>query len=75
MENVSIKLDEKSASVLNLIKLRYGLNSNSQAIEFIINNFADEEPELRGDFIKKIKEIEKQKSIIVDDFSKRYGLD
>lgn len=34
----------------------------------------EEELELRLGLIKKIKEIEKQKSIRVEDFAKRYGL-
>jgi len=34
----------------------------------------ENEPELRPEFIEKIKQIEKQKSIRVKDFAKRYGL-
>jgi hypothetical protein len=33
-----------------------------------------EEPELREDFILRIRDIELEKSIIVEDFGKRYGL-
>lgn len=33
-----------------------------------------EEPELREDFILKMREIELEKSIMVKDFGKRYGL-
>jgi len=33
-----------------------------------------EEPELREDFILKIRDIDREKSIIVEDFRKRYGL-
>ena len=33
-----------------------------------------EEPELREDFILKMKDIDIEKSIPVDDFEKRYGL-
>lgn len=32
------------------------------------------EPDLKNEFIKKINETEKQKSIEVDDFSKRYSV-
>ena len=34
----------------------------------------EDEPELRPEFIAKIKGIQKQKSIHVKDFAKRYGL-
>jgi len=33
-----------------------------------------EEPELRGDFILRMRDIDFEKSIIVKDFGKRYGL-
>jgi hypothetical protein len=33
-----------------------------------------EEPELREEFIMRIKDIDLEKSIIVSDFGKRYGL-
>ncbi len=32
------------------------------------------EPDLRQDFILRMKDIDTQKSILVDDFTKRYGL-
>jgi hypothetical protein len=32
-----------------------------------------EEPELRDDFILRIRDIDLEKSIIVEDFGKRYG--
>ena len=33
-----------------------------------------EEPELRPDFIRRIRDIDREKSIMVEDFGKRYGL-
>jgi hypothetical protein len=33
-----------------------------------------EEPELRDDFILRMRDIDIEKSIIVEDFGKRYGL-
>lgn len=33
-----------------------------------------EEPELREDFIRKMRDIDLEKSIMVKDFGKRYGL-
>ena len=32
------------------------------------------DPDLRHDFILRMKDIDAQKSILVDDFAKRYGL-
>ncbi len=33
-----------------------------------------EEPELRDDFILRMKDIDLEKSIVVEEFGKRYGL-
>lgn len=33
-----------------------------------------EEPELRDDFISRMRDIDLEKAMIVEDFSKRYGL-
>ena len=47
------------------------------AIEHDINNIMKllvEEPELRETFIERIKRIDSEQSIIVEDFGKRYGL-
>ena len=76
MVNALIKLNENTNRVLNIVKARFGLKDKGEAIEFIIEKYIEDEnePELRPEFIKKIKRIEKQKSIKVNDFSKRYGL-
>ena len=76
MVSALIKIDENMNRVLNIVKARHGLKDKGQAIEFVINQYIEmeNEPELKPEFVKKMKEIENQKSIRVDDFSKRYGL-
>ncbi len=71
-----VKLDENTNRVLSVVKAKYGLKDKGEAIEFLVNKYIEEEnePELRPEFIEKIKKIEKQKSIRVKDFAKRYGL-
>ncbi len=70
-----VKIDENTNRVLNIVKAKYGLKDKGQAIELVVTKYVEEdEPELRSEFIEKIKKIEKQKSIRVKDFSKRYGL-
>ena len=75
MVNALIKLSENSNRVLNIVKARFGFRDKGEAIEFIISRYSEEEnePELRKDFILKMMKIEGQKSVKVDDFSKRYG--
>ena len=77
MVNALIELNENTNRVLNIVKAKYNFRDKGEAVEFIINKYIEHkaDPELRPEFIDKIREIEKQKTINVVDFSKRYGLD
>jgi len=77
MTQALIKLNENINRVLNIVKAKYDLKDKSDAIEFIIKKYIEyeNEPELKPEFIKKINKIKKEKSIRIDDFAKRYGLD
>ena len=76
MVQALIKLDENTNRVLNVVKAKYSLSDKGEAIAFVVSKYIEEsgEPELRPEFIEKIRRIEKQKSIKVKDFAKRYGL-
>lgn len=58
-----INIGEEQDRVLNIVKAQNSLKNKSQAIELIINIYADSflEPELRESFIKKLEKIETQK--------------
>ena len=74
MVQALVELDENTNRVLNVVKAKYGLKDKAEAIEFVVSEYIEheQEPELRPEFIKKIQEIRKQKSIKVEDFAKRY---
>jgi mannitol/fructose-specific phosphotransferase system IIA component len=76
MVKAMIEIDENTNRVLNIVKAKYGLQDKARAIEFVVNKYIEEEnePELRPEFIKKMKEIEKQKSIKVKDFLQHYSV-
>ena len=75
MVQALVTLNEETNKVLNIVKAKHGLKDKAEAIEFVVNKFVElEEPELRLEFIDKMKKIEKQQSIKVADFAKRYGL-
>ena len=40
----------------------------------LIKKYLIEEPELRDDFVLRMRDIDLEKAIIVEDFGKRYGL-
>ncbi len=77
MVQALIRMNDNTNRVLNIVKAKYDFKDKGEAIEFVVNQYIEKEnePELRPEFIEKINKIKKQKSIHVDDFSKRYGLD
>jgi hypothetical protein len=77
MTQALITLNENINRVLNIVKAKYGLKDKSETIEFIVKKYIEyeNEPELKPDFIEKLQKIKKEKSIRVDDFAQRYGLD
>ncbi len=58
-----IDVGEKEDRILNIVKAKYGLKNKSQAISIILNIYQESflEPELRPEFIIKLKKIKKEK--------------
>ena len=76
MVQALVEIDENTNRVLNVVKAQYDLKDKGKAIELVVRTYIKEkdEPELRPEFIEKIKRIEKQKSIRVKSLAERYGL-
>ena len=76
MVKAQIEIDQGTNQILNIIKAQYALRDKSEAIEKVVEIYAEEimEPELRPDYIEKIRKIKKEKGIKVDSFADRYGL-
>jgi hypothetical protein len=76
MVKAIIDIDNHTNQVLNIVKAQYGLKDKSEAIEKVVDIFEEEvmEPELKPDYVDKIKKIRKEKSIKVESFENRYGL-
>ena len=76
MVQALITLDMNTNRVLNMVKAKFGLKDKSATIKFLVDEYIEnqEEPELRPEFIEKMKSIEKEKTIRVKDFAKHYGL-
>ena len=73
MVQALISIDEDTNNTLNIVKARYRLKDKGQAIQLVVEKYL-EEPELREDFIIKMKEIKKQPLVKIKDFKKKYGL-
>lgn len=77
MVQAIINIDEKTNRILNILKAKYGLKDKSKAIDLMAQQYEEEvlEPELRPEYIKKMKKRQKEKTIEIKDFRKHFGLD
>ena len=60
-----VNLTEENNRILNVIKAHFDLRNKSDAMNFVVEKFAKEEklePELRPEYVRKLKRIMKQKS-------------
>ncbi len=66
MVQAIIKIDEHQDRILNIVKGKFGLRNKSEAVSLIIGKFEEEllEPELRPEFVEKIRKIEKEGKFI-----------
>ncbi len=62
MVQAMINIDEKTNRVLNIVKAKYGLKDKSEAINAVVSKYEENflEPELRPEYVEKIREIEKK---------------
>lgn len=76
MTQAIVNLGENENRALNIIKAKFGFKNKSEAVNYIIDEYAEEnlEPEFRPEYIEKANKIKKQKAISVPDFAKRYRL-
>lgn len=77
MVQAIIKLRERENRILNIIKGKFGLKNKSEAISFVIQQYEQEflEPELKPEFIEKMKKRKNESTVKVNDFKKHFGLE
>ncbi|MCL2256803.1 MAG: DUF2683 family protein [Candidatus Bathyarchaeota archaeon] len=75
MVKAIVELDERTNRVLNIIKAKHSLKDKSQAINLMAQQFEEIilEPELKPEFIESLKASKTEKTIKVNDFTKRYS--
>jgi len=76
MVQALVELSHNSNRVLNIIKAKFDLKDKSAAIEYLVGDYIENvnEPELRPEFIEKMKKIQREPSIEIKDFEKHFGL-
>jgi len=67
MVQAFINIDDHTNRILNIIKAKHGLKDKSSAIELMATQYEEEilEPELRPEYLDKVKKIMQQDSITV----------
>ena len=76
MVRALIELDGNLNRVLNLIKAKYGFKDKSEAINFVVGKYIDDEaePDLRPEFIEKMRKRQLEPTVKITDFKKHFGL-
>ena len=76
MVKAMVDIEPRTNQVLNIVKAKYSLKDKSEAIDKVVEIYEVEvlEPELKPAYVKKIKQARKEKSIKVESFADRYGL-
>ena len=76
MVKAMIQISDEANQILNIVKARYSLKDKSGAIEKVVLEFGEDllEPQLRPEFIQKMKERQKEKTVKVTDFRKYFNL-
>jgi len=77
MVKAIVNINERANRVLNIVKAKHGLKTKSDAINKVVSEYGISllEPELRPEFIEKIKARQKEKTVKITNFSSHYGLD
>jgi len=62
MVQAIVKIGEYEDRILTIVKGKFGLKNKSEAINFVIDKYEKDllEPELKPEFIKEIKNLEKK---------------
>jgi len=65
MVKAIVNINERANRVLNIVKAKHGLKTKSDAINIVVNEYGKSllEPELRPEFIEKIKTRQKKKQL------------
>lgn len=78
MVQAIVDVSNRTNRVINIIKAKYELKDKSEAINKMAEEYELEimEPELRQEYIKKLKKIEKTaKFVEIENFAEEFGLE
>jgi len=76
MVQALVEIDENTNRTLNVVKAKYGLKDKGEAIKLVVSKYIEdqEDPELRPEFIEKMKKRQLESTIKINDFKKHFGM-
>ena len=76
MVQAMIDISNEANQILNIVKAKHNLRDKSKAIEKVILDYGTEllEPELKPEFVEKMKKRQLEPTVRVSDFSKHFNL-
>ena len=77
MVQAMVNISEEANQILNVVKAKHNLRDKSKAIEKVILEYGTEmlEPELRPEFVERMKKRQREPTVKIDNFKKHFGLD
>ncbi len=74
MPTAIVKLNDDANHVINIVKAKYALCDKSAAINKMAKEYEQEllEPELRPEYIKRLKQLEREKTFKVKDIDEYF---
>jgi len=77
MVQAMINISKQTNQILNIVKARHNLKDKSDAIERVVLDYGENmlEPELRPEFIEKMRKRQSEPTVKIKDFRKHFGLD
>ena len=74
MVQAIIELNDNANRILNIVKAQNNFKNKSEAVEYILDEYAEmsSQPELRPEFVERIRKAERGRFIKVDDFAKEF---
>ena len=76
MVQAMIHISEQANQILNIVKAKYNLKDKSEAIELVSLEYGEDilQPELRPEFIEKMKKRQLEPTVKIKDFRKHFKL-
>jgi len=75
MVKAIVEINERTNRILNILKAKHGLKDKSQALNLMAQQFelCVLEPELRPEFTESLTASQRERTVKVMDFAKRYS--